>query len=302
LTPLRSSEFDIHFYKITPELEPDISDLEGISRTCGPPDMMIFVHYFGISLNMEDTEEWCRGKGVILIEDAAHSLLPVPGIGDHGYHVLYTPWKFLNTPDGGTLLVIPEGSEIDVATSKRDEPFPWTWALKRIASTAATELHLPVHKLRKIRVKEYGESEPPADPGTADYGSRSASLISGKESELPKIGLSRERNYRTLDEAISNSSARIHRIFQNLPGHFTPYVYPLRIKGEACRDIMVALNKIGIPAQPWSDLSPEVKDSKEYPLSNALRREVMVLPVHQDLKLSQVKWMTQEVIKHISRH
>jgi dTDP-4-amino-4,6-dideoxygalactose transaminase len=60
---------------------------------------------------------------------------------------------------------------------------------------------------------------------------------------------------------------------------------------------MTVLNKKGIPAAPWSDLSPEVKNSQKYPLSNALRREVITLPIHQDLTLAHIEWMAEEVIK-----
>ena len=83
LTPLRTAEFDIRFYRITPELEPDITDLERMVKAQGPPDIMLFVHYFGMPLNIGPTENWCRENGVVLIEDAANSLFSVPGIGAH---------------------------------------------------------------------------------------------------------------------------------------------------------------------------------------------------------------------------
>lgn len=297
LTPLRSPEFDIHFYKITPELEPDITDLERMTREFGPPDMLLFVHYFGIPLDMSATEAWCRENNVLLMEDAAHSLLPVPGIGNHGCPVIYTPWKFLNSPEGA-LLVLPEESEIPFTGLEYDKPDPWWWVRKRFASTVATGLH----RFRPIHVKQDDDSEAPIDPGRPQCNALSANFLSSKEKDILSISRAREQNYRQIDEAIADSHARDNRIFCDLPAHFAPYVYPLRITGNRCYNIMVALNQIRIPAQPWSDLSPEVKDSREYPLSNALRREVMVLPVHQDLTPSQVEWMAREVIRHISKH
>ena len=301
LTPMRTPEFDIRFYRITPGLEPDIADLERVAGLYGPPDMMLFVHYFGLPLSMGAAEVWCRKNGVVLIEDAAHSLLPVPGIGDHGCPVIYTPWKFMNLPDGA-LLVLPEKSEVSVEMNENDEPYPWLWLQKRVASTVATGLHLPVHKFRKIHVKTCDESEPPIDPGKPGCGRRSAAILAKKEKDLPEIGRIREHHYRRIDDAIANSDAQTHRIFRHLPGCFAPYVYPLRIAGDTCWEIMDALNNIGIPAQPWSDLSPEVKNSAAYPVSNSLRKEVMALPVHQDLKPSQIDWMTREVIRLVSKN
>ena len=302
LTPMRTPEFNIRFYQITPELEPDIADLEKIAGLYGPPDMMIFVHYFGLPLNMNTAEVWCRKNGVVLIEDAAHSLLPVPGIGDHGCPVIYTPWKFLGTPNGVALLVQPERFTVSVEMNKNDEPYPWLWLQKRVASTLATGLHLPLHKFRKIHVKTCDESEPLINPGKAEWGRRSAAMLANKEKDLPAIGRTREHHYRRIDDAIANSDAQTHRIFRHLPACFAPYVYPLRIAGDTCWEIMDTLNNIGIPAQPWSDLSPEVKNSAAYPVSNFLRKEVMVLPIHQDLKISQIDWMTREVIRLVSKN
>lgn len=301
LTTLRFDEFDIRFYRITERLEPDITDLEKLVADDEPPDMLLFVHYFGIPVNMSSTEAWCRKNGIVLIEDAAHSLIPVPGIGDHGCPVVYTPWKFFNIPDGA-LLVLPEGSsDIFSTVEEHDDPYPLAWFVKRLSYAATQTTGLPLHRIRPFPVKACEESEPPIDPGRPGCRSRSVAILAKKEKHLLSVGRVREQNYRQLDGAISGSSLCGYRMFQALPARFTPYVYPLRIAGGDCRGIMVALNKIGIPAQPWSDLSPEVKNSAAFPLSNSLRKEVMVLPVHQDLAPRQIVWMAGEVIREIAR-
>jgi hypothetical protein len=301
LTPLRTHEFEIHFYRITPGLEPDITDLDRISRTHGPPDMMLFVHYFGIPLNIDAAKIWCMENNVVLVEDAAHSLLSVPGIGDHGCPVIYTPWKFLNIPDGA-LLVLPEESGISMPArnNNSDCSYPLQWVANQIFYSAVRGMRLPLHKFKGIRVKGCDESEPPTDPGKPECRPMSAAILSEKGRSIAVICRMRERNYRKIDEAVGNSDIQIHRVFSHLPASFAPYVYPLRIKGGQCRKIMVALNRIGIPAMPWSDLSPEVKNSEEYPLANALRKDVMVLPVHQDISLKQIDWMIEKVQRIIS--
>lgn len=302
LTTLRSDEFDIRFYRITEGLEPDITDLEKMVANDGPPDMLLFVHYFGIPVNMSATEAWCQKNGIVLIEDAAHSLIPVPGIGDQGCPVIYTPWKFFNIPDGALLVLPGDPSDIYPTVEEHDDPYPPAWFLKRFFYGSTQATGLPAHRIRRFHVKACDESEPPIDPQKPGCRSRSAAILAKKEKDLPAIGQVREQNYRQIDWAISDSGMCVYRMFQDLPTNFTPYVYPLRIVGNDCREIMVALNKIGVPAQPWSDLSPEVKGSAEYPLSNALRKEVMVLPVHQDLSLRQIDWMTREVIRMISKN
>lgn len=59
---------------------------------------------------------------------------------------------------------------------------------------------------------------------------------------------------------------------------------------------MVLLNRKGIPAYSWPDLSPEVLNVSDFPLANALRQEILTLPVHQNLAESQMESMAREVI------
>lgn len=304
LTPLRSPYFDILFYRITPQLEPDITHLNRIIEKYGVPDILLFVHYFGFPSDMRNTETWCRENNVVIIEDAAHSLLSVSGIGDHGYPTIFTPWKFLNIPCGA-LLVLPEESEFFLKVCHENHGFlsyPLGWMTKQVIYTAVQKMRFPLHKFKKRRVKGYDESEPPVDPGRPECTPLSSTILSKEGIGIAAIGEVRERNYRRIDGAIADSGVRHRRFFHRLPTHFAPYVYPLRINGSTSVETMLALNRIGIPAQPWSDLSPEVKGSAEYPLSNALRKEVMVLPVHQDLSLRQIDWMTREVIRTVSKN
>ncbi len=168
--------------------------------------------------------------------------------------------------------------------------------------TLANNLKLPLHKLRKIHVKEFDESEPPIDPGKPECASLAVVILTHEGKRMSAIREIRERNYRRLDEAFAETEENGCRLFSQFPARFAPFVYPLRIAGGKTREIMIYLNKIGIPAHPWSDLSPEVKNSAEYPLSNILRRDIMVLPIHQDLSRPQVDWMIREVRKAVSRY
>ncbi|MEN6318258.1 MAG: DegT/DnrJ/EryC1/StrS family aminotransferase [Syntrophaceae bacterium] len=304
LTPLRIPDFDIVFYRLTPELEPDVSHLEKIKEKFGVPDILLYVHYFGIPLDLSETLRWCYQHDVKLVEDAAHSLLPVSGIGNHSLPTIYTPWKFLNIPNGA-LLILPE--ETSFSPEIRIEwnnftSYPFAWITKQLVLSLAQWMKFPMYKFKKIHVKSCDESEPPIDPGCPEIRAISRIMLARMGVEIQRIGQAREKNYRRLDNAFAVSKVKQCRLFQNLPEHFTPYVYPLRIKGASSVDLMIALNRMGIPAQPWSDLSPEVKGSADFPLSNALRKEVMVLPVHQDLSHAQIDWMGREVIKMISTH
>ena len=299
LTTLRMSAFDIHFYRITPDFEPDIDHLNEISQRYGVPDVLLLVHYFGFPSKIHDSIKWCQQNDVILVEDAAHSFTPIPGIGDNENPTIYTPWKFLNIPEGallvlpGKLMFLSEGFNNAV----RPSAYPLSWISKQVLSLSIQHLKIPAHKLRRIRIKGHDESEQPIDPKNLGCSVFSFNLLSQYGQYIDKIRSIRERNYKRLDEIFLKTDISMYRIFKKIPALFAPYIYPLRVPADVNIDIMTAMNKRGIPAAPWSDLSPEVKDSQEYPLSNALRREVITLPIHQDLTLAHIDWMAGEVIK-----
>jgi hypothetical protein len=299
LTPLRRLGFDLHFYRLTPEFTPDSAHLNELAAKHGSPALLLYVHYFGFPSSLEETAGWCRKNGVVLLEDAAHSLGPLPGIGGNGNATLYTPWKFLGVPRGA-VLVLP--AEIDVprrekVASAKGADGAWGWLGKQAVFSLVRQTGFPLHRLRKVRIKTHDESEPVVEPGSSAPDTCSLRILAGYEGYLEAVRRRREEHYRRLDEIFSrNDRTRGLRLFQHLPPSFGPYLYPLRVPQEVSRELMIALNGKGIPALPWSDLSPEVKGSPTFPLANALRREVVTLPIHQDLSVAEIEWMAKETV------
>ena len=298
LTPLRRLGFTLHFYRLTTEFTPEVAHLNELAAMHGPPAVLLYVHYYGFPSPMGKTAGWCGKNGVVLLEDAAHSLGPVPGIGDSGNVTLYTPWKFVGVPRGA-VLVLPEG----VSSPRREAPpvkgtgSTWGWLAKQAAYSLVRGTGVPVHKLRKMYIKQFDESEPALEPGSPSCDALSRRMLAGYEGYLEDVRKQREKNYRRLDGIFSASGrTKDCRLFRNLPPSFGPYVYPLRVSQEVNREVMIRLNGKGIPALPWSDLSPEVKGSPAFPFANALRREVVTLPVHQDLSAAEIDMMAEETI------
>jgi len=298
LTPLRMSGHNLHFYRITSSFEPDTEHLNTLVERKGVPDIMCYVHYFGFPSKTSDFKSWCDENGALMVEDAAHTMLPIPDIGNNGCPVIYTPWKFLGIPEGA-LLVLPDpfASNVKQFRPRSDEFFHILKMMGRVGvDYMGLRYSMPIHKFKKQRIKEPDESEPWQDPKIPACGKLSFKMLSLSEGYIEEIRAHRERNYRRLDSIFTNSRISGYRVFKQLPAFFAPYVYPLRVPEKLSRKVMVALNKKGIPAAPWSDLSPEVKNSTEFPLANVLRREVMTLPVHQDITLEKIDRMGAETI------
>lgn len=303
LVPLRMAGYDLCFYRITPNFEPDIVHLQKLKERHGVPGVLLFVHYFGFPQKILDTQNWCKQNGVLLVEDAAHSLIPITGIGANGNPVFYTPWKFVNIP-AGALLVLPETYDyIEREPSEKNGhiSFPLKWLLKQEVIYISQLIGLPLHKLRNVSVKGHDVSEPVGVPGNPWCSSFSINLLGKHEKTIKDICSKRKRNYRLIDEIFLDPRLEQYRIFKDVPASLAPYVYPFRISAKHSLELMISLNKKGIPALPWSDLSPEVKNSEEYPLANELRREVITLPVHQDLTLAQINWMKKQVLNYLEK-
>ncbi len=128
------------------------------------PDLVLAVHYFGISSELKNVAKEASRLNVFLIEDCAHVLKPVMGMGVTGDFVIYSQHKVLAIPDGALCLVSEKkiskkiertnknleeikklldkfGFEIVSASS----PFIRPWIFKRV-----TQIFLPSCLSKKI--------------------------------------------------------------------------------------------------------------------------------------------------------
>jgi dTDP-4-amino-4,6-dideoxygalactose transaminase len=58
--------------------------------TKNPSIYLLLVHFFGQPAPAEGATALCRETGALLIEDAAHPLRPITGMGEYGDCVLYS--------------------------------------------------------------------------------------------------------------------------------------------------------------------------------------------------------------------
>ena len=298
LTPLKGSDFSIYFYRIRDTFEPDIEHVLSLIERHGIPDIFLYVHYFGFPSNIQNVKKLCENKQIIMVEDAAHSMVPVPGIGDNGHPTIYTPWKFLNLPEGA-LLVLPERFQSEDFIFKQGEEFsyPLKWIVKQTIISFCYWTGFPLHKVKRVHIKDHHESEEKIDPGVPSCSVYSLKLLFFYEMMIEDFRKKREGNYRYLDGIIAQSRISGCRLFKRLPHTFAPYLYPLRVPESMSMQVMSTLNRKGIPAMPWSDLSPEVKDSPEFPIANTFRREIVTLPVHQDLSTVHMERIANELMR-----
>ena len=106
-----NSRAKIQFYEIRSDLtvDPDEirfrTDREGIK-------LAVLINYFGfLQPYRKEIKEICADRGVLLLEDCAHSLL-TEGSGDTGDFSVYSFRKILPVPDGGGLRINIKGERL----------------------------------------------------------------------------------------------------------------------------------------------------------------------------------------------
>lgn len=278
LWPLRQAGATLVFYPVRDDqLSPNFPACEALGRI----DLFLLVHYFGWPNQAAEARVFCDSRGAWLIEDAAHVLAPIAGIGEHGDAVLYSPHKLLAAPDGA-VLVAREGLravESHLSASVRAigcaHPKTTGWRMKRLLQR--TPLGPLLARLRSSSQPDFD-----SDPATtamarkAALSHAAAALIS--RADLANIAEARTTNAQALLAAIEGRAAwePVFRVGNDTP----PYRLVMRCtaRSEATR-LFDRLRGARLPVESWPDLPPEVGDG----MARHLRHTLLLLPCHQSL-------------------
>ncbi len=283
LGPVRTTDAVLRFYSVTVDAAPDWTACQAMTAQ-GRPDAFVLVHVFGRPAEIAPAEAFAAASGALLVEDAAHALRPSGAIGARGGAVLYSPYKLLPLPHGGILAVRPGPLREALCATCRALPsaFPSAtpWLVRRLA-----EKVLPEPLLRRLAARR-GQRDFDADPPPAEVQAAAApaplarTLLARSLDGLDGIAAARRRNARFLAEFPWPLGC-----VPLAGGDWVPYRFVLRCPSHAAaQDVFRRLRDCGIPAESWPDLPPEVTaDERTHAAAVALRRTLVLLPVHQDL-------------------
>ena len=286
--PLRRSETRLVFYPVGDDLEPDWGECRTMAAA-GPPDLFVLVHYFGLAADAGRARAFCDAEGALLIEDGAHALGPSAAIGGNGDFVFYSPHKLLALADGGLLLVRDPAQAQAMAAASNNTgwnglraPNWWPWTAKRMVQKI-----LPAAvggRLLRRRMLPFEEDPPFA---RLDQRTRitplSRRMIAKASRQLDAAAAARRRNAEALARSL-DGLAGCRPLAGGEGGQETvPYRLVLRFDdpaaAAACYD---DFRKLGLPAESWPDLPPEVLGHpRRHATAIKLRRTQLLLPVHQ---------------------
>jgi dTDP-4-amino-4,6-dideoxygalactose transaminase len=291
LIPLRLKEVSLYFYPIRKDLSPDWDRIELEVNRSGWPDVFILVHYFGFTNCLDESKVFCDKHGAELLEDCAHLLLPINGVGQNVS--IFSPRKLLSLPEGG-LLIMPNRSTAWQVNKKfsNNKKMILKWLVLRLSQRVMLTMDISWHHFRKTAIGNLHNNHANQLSGRMRMfpDKYTLKLLAVIEKGLKQIVEKRRENYMRVLQAV-NGIKRVRPLFSSLPDYACPYAFPMIVSDG--RDAVASqLNHFGIPAASWPDLPPEVSDrSEEHETAVWLQKHILLLPVHQDLSDKQVEYM-----------
>lgn len=299
---LRAAGVDLTYYRIDAEMRIDLDDLT--KKLDDSVRAVYLIHYLGMPQSVEPVLALCRKRGIYLIEDCALGLLARAGgapVGTAGDIAVFCLYKILPLPDGGVLLA----NRTDFPLPPRPAEPPARTAYSRTVNAWLNRLALrhpgPGLPLRAAGY-EIGRRLLNAAAGVGGDGIP----VGGMNLDLARVNLGmsrlaqsilerldlrdvyalRRRNYAYLAERVRPS---LHVLPPQVPEGACPLFFPVRVADKAA--LRMRLCALGVEAVDfWATGDPSVPPGV-FGEVEQLRKHVLGLPVHQDLRLVDLDYV-----------
>lgn len=295
LIPLRRQPVQLVFYPVTENLNPDWSLMDDLVLHFGVPDIFILVHYFGFSGEITNALQFCQRVGAELLEDGAHVLKPFGEIGKHSWATVFSPYKLLPVPKIG-ILIVSEKTEIireDPIRKKRFHADIYKWIVKRLLQSFLTSCKIPWRGGKAVPFELDAEAAFEEDSPISTWVLQMLKIL---ESQLEHYKAVRREYYRIIEEQIlAINSDVVSLFFSSLPDDVCPYLFPMRIHSSIIENVYYSLNRMGIPAQTWPDLPPEIKENPYNKMAKKLRDSILTIPIHQSLTKNHIEYIAHNL-------
>ncbi|HZS70356.1 MAG TPA: DegT/DnrJ/EryC1/StrS family aminotransferase [Candidatus Acidoferrum sp.] len=248
----------VHFYAVGADLS--VPDLNGIAER----DLVIIVDYFGFPAPVSLIQH-AKSRGAWVLEDACQALL-TGGVGRLSDFVLFSPRKFVGTPDGG---ILTSHSDFKLDQLRLEDP-PASWALKAFeAVVLRREFDLYGGDRRWFTVFQELERECPV--GRFRMSDVSQMLLL-HTFDYAAIAQARRENYARLAGRLGGIA-----LFPSVPPHVAPLGFPVRVEArDRVREALFAACIYPPVHWPISDIVPD-----RFTDSRRLSREILTLPCDQ---------------------
>ena len=273
------------FYDVRDDLSPDLEELE---EKADNASALVIIHYFGFPQRMEELLDFCSRTNILMIEDCAHALysrLEDRSLGSFGTFSFFSIRKFLPVPCGGMLVFndvdnlpldnLPRSWRYEILSTARHL---LRYAENRIQFSPRTAL-LKWEGLRRTVARSDAEASPKLI---------ASARLSQKvffNSEAHAIVARRRRNFQFLLDTTEDLAP--HNLLHSwLEEGVNPMGFPLITRNRSTFIKQMLREKI-IARPVWPEL-PEGVDESAYPIASGMGRRLLYVPIHQDLKQTEL--------------
>jgi perosamine synthetase len=262
------------FYDCGDGLAPDAAELE--SSMSDRTRALHLTHHLGFPQDAARWRRWCDDRGLALIEDAAQAWLARAAdrpAGAYGDVAIFSLYKTFGLPDGGALVCRespqpPAGSRDAAIIRLALEHAAWVAGRSRAAGGLVSRLR-PDNPYDAASDRAIGAVRP---------ASRATQLALRRVID-PAAAEKRRRNY---DVLLSRLGELVAPPFRALAPGACPLVLPIAAADKPA--VLRDLRATGIRAMDlWSTPHPSLPQHR-FPQAAALRRTLIGLPVHQELR------------------
>jgi len=303
LAPLRTLGVELFFYPINEKLQPDY-------RFCRKhadkqrPDLFLLAHYFGQPAPAAPARDFCRNQGAWLIEDAAHMLYPLPGVGKYADFVLYSPHKLLAIPAGSVLVARSKGPGAlgDTGLEVLGNPDDWAESLADMDFVASLShdstwvrerLWLIKRVLQKIGFRKshsdasfvHEDQTDNARLASPRLSSFSCRMLAHLIHSVPEAASWRQRNQLLWDELTEELFPELVPMQRPIDYNWVPYMASYAVEPDDAQEVFSRLRSRNIPVMSWPDLPPEINhDIDLHHEAWSLRHGRVYFPLHQSIR------------------
>lgn len=286
---------DIDYYRIGPQLAPDLADLAQLCRR--PAQALYVTHYFGFAQPMAELTRFAQERGMLVLEDNAHGLYstdefghPLGTLGDAG---VFSLTKSLPVPDGGALCLRGE-APAHPPRSRRPRLRAMAGRMKYLVKES---MQAPPRSSKRP-ASPAGDAAPRArrraqpsvmdlirlPPERSGWGISPVARFLFQRTHHHDIPARRRENFNSLADMIGpGGSVRTGAkpIFSVLPPGCCPNFFPL--VSDDPTSLHRHLRAHGVQTKRTWSYFHEVFPAEKFPFETRLKRSVVSLPVHQDL-------------------
>jgi perosamine synthetase len=300
---IRAAGAEVELYSIAQDGQPDLDEL---SRRSPRADVLFTIHYAGWPQPIAALRKICDEQGLILVEDCALALLsetagqPLGSFGDYSVFCLY---KILPVIDGGLLVqnhrpfteldrlplrpigrLFEMGQAAELWMQRLRSHAPHLGAFLAAAKRRVGAL-LNVLKMERVPVGDVGFNTVHTCLAMSRWSNHLLARL-----DYAAIRRKRRGNFDMLAELLAVSGIEP---WLNLEPGVCPLFFPLLVKDKPRAGH--ALRMRGVMAtELWNEGDPQ-SAGHEGQGARFLRRHVLELPIHQDIREEQIRYMARQV-------